>query len=109
VPGIDNRFAREEIYWRAQREDQWDGGSYPGAKPFYEGTSVVAGGEVCRELDLITEYRWANTIDDLVLAVGCHGPAVIGIEWRDSMYEPGHRTGRCNTPDGTRDVSGAAS
>lgn len=38
-----------------------------------------------------TRHRWATNIDDLVLTVGWHGPVIIGVDWRDSMYEPDER------------------
>lgn len=41
------------LYWTAQRIDEWDGGSYPGATPVYEGTSVRAGLEVARSLGMV--------------------------------------------------------
>lgn len=41
-------------YWMAQREDEWAGGSYPGAVPSYEGTSVRAGLEVLRKYGAVT-------------------------------------------------------
>ena len=40
-------------YHRAQFEDEWAGGSYPGAVPQYEGTSVRAGLEVLRKCGAI--------------------------------------------------------
>jgi hypothetical protein len=90
-------------YWEAQRSDEWPGGSYPGASPRYEGTSVRAGLEVLRsrgaipalrngrtyapgrELgalvspeDGIATYRWARTWDDVreVLQVPDSQPGV---------------------------------
>jgi hypothetical protein len=82
-------------YWEAQRRDEWTGGSYPGASPRYEGTSVRAGLEVLRQhgalpalvggrayapgRDLgalvspdegIAAYRWARTWDDVRTALG---------------------------------------
>src|SRR5687767_6560054 len=59
VKGITAKFATEAIYWEAQRNDPWEGGSYPGAKPIYEGTSVLAGVKVVHKLGHIKEYRWA--------------------------------------------------
>ncbi|MDD5706625.1 MAG: hypothetical protein PHR35_11940 [Kiritimatiellae bacterium] len=40
---VSARFARERIYWEAQRRDGFAGGDYPGAKPKVPGTSVLAG------------------------------------------------------------------
>ena len=78
VNGVDDAMALR-IYKRAQLIDE-----YPGEN--YAGTSVLAGAKVCQELGKITEYRWAFGIDDLIMAVGYKGPAVLGIDWYDSMY-----------------------
>lgn len=40
-------------YWKAQEIDEWPGGSYPGATPQYEGTSVRAFLEVARTYGVI--------------------------------------------------------
>lgn len=40
-------------YWQAQKADEWEGGSYPGASPVMEGTSVRAGLEVLRTLGAV--------------------------------------------------------
>lgn len=88
VSGITPKFARETIYWEAQKADEWPGGAYPGARPFYEGTSVLAAAKQVQKLGYISEYRWAFGLDDLILAVGRKGPAVLGVNWYDSMYQP---------------------
>lgn len=86
VEGLNAQFARETVYWAAQRIDQWDGGAYPGGDPFYEGTSVLAGIKVLQQLGYIEAYRWAFGLDDLVLAVGYKGPAILGINWYEGMF-----------------------
>ena len=88
VPGITGKFAVEKIYWEAQKIDPWNGGSYPGASPRYEGTSVLCGVKVVQKLGYIEEYRWAFGLDDLILAVGHCGPAVLGLNWYEGMFEP---------------------
>lgn len=87
VHGIDHQYAREKIYWEAQKIDEWQGGSYPGARPFYEGTSVLAGVKVSKSLGWMHEYRWGFSLDDLILGVGRNGPAVLGINWYSEMYD----------------------
>jgi hypothetical protein len=77
-----------DIYYEAQRVDQWPGGAYPDADPYYEGTSVIAGLKIAKKMGLITEYRWAFGLDDLVLAVGYLGPSVIGVPWYQGMHTP---------------------
>jgi hypothetical protein len=44
-------------YWQMQREDEWAGGSYPGATPHYEGSSVRAALEVLRKYGAIPATR----------------------------------------------------
>lgn len=88
VPGISNQFARETIYWEAQKLDDWEGGSYPGALPQYEGTSVLAGAKVVQKMGLIREYRWAFGLDDVRLALGYAGPVVLGLNWYQGMFAP---------------------
>jgi len=80
-------FARKEVYWPAQKIDEWPGGSYPGANPFYEGTSILAGVKIIQKMGYITEYRWAFGEDDLALAISHLGPAVIGVNWYEGMHD----------------------
>lgn len=89
-------------YWQMQREDEWAGGSYPGASPEYEGSSVRAALEIARKYgaiparprgatiapveaggrvrptDGIAAYRWCPTWDDVraVLQVPDDEPGV---------------------------------
>jgi hypothetical protein len=88
VQGLTNTFAKEQIYWEAQKIDYWDGGSYPGGSPFYEGTSVLAGVKVAHKLGYMEEYRWAFGLEELKLGVGYNGPAVIGVPWYTGMFNP---------------------
>jgi hypothetical protein len=87
VSTVTAKFARERIYWEAQKIDPWDGGSYPGARPTYEGTSVLAGVQVLQQLGHFDSYHWAFSIEELALAVGYCGPAVLGIPWYDGMFD----------------------
>lgn len=87
VRDVDYNFARS-MYYGAQRRDGWTGGAYPGAVPFYEGTSVLAGAQEAQSLGFIDEYRWAFDLPDLITAIGYRGPAVIGVEWHAGMFEP---------------------
>lgn len=88
VRHLSGDFARENVYWEAQKIDPWDGGSYPGASPRYEGTSVLAGVKVLKKLGYIDSYRWAFSLDELVMAVGYCGPAILGLPWYDGMFDP---------------------
>lgn len=96
---VDEILANKSIYWPAQQRDVWPGGSYPGATPVYEGTSVLAGMQVSQELGFFGEYHWAFGLQEMVAAVGYHGPAVIGVNWYTGMYNVDregliHKTGK---------------
>jgi len=83
--GLDYKYLVEDVYHEAQRVDPWDGGSYPGAAPFYEGTSVLAGVKILHKKGFFKSYRWAFGIEDLILGLGYIGPAVLGINWYTDM------------------------
>jgi hypothetical protein len=74
------------IYTEAQKVDEWPGEDY-------DGTSVLAGAKVCKAWGHYGAYRWAFSLEDLVLALGYAGPVVLGINWHADMFEP-DSTGR---------------
>jgi len=88
VTGINDPWLKQTIYWEAQKIDPWEGGAYPGAVPFYEGTSVLAGVKTLHKKNLFKEYRWAFGINDLLNGLGHNGPSVLGINWYQGMYNP---------------------
>lgn len=69
------------IYREAQKIDEWPGENY-------EGTSVLAGVKMLHRFGYVEQYRWAFGLDDLVLAVGYQGPAVVGSWWYEEMFDP---------------------
>jgi hypothetical protein len=69
------------IFRRARVLDEWPGEDY-------DGTSVLAGAKAVLEKQWIDAYRWAFSLDDLVLAVSHEGPAILGIYWHAGMMEP---------------------
>lgn len=85
--GLDENFARQ-LYFEAQQLDAWPGGSYPGANPVYEGSSTLAGMKALVKRGYIKGYKWAFSVDDAILAIGYHGPVVIGINWHNDMFNP---------------------
>lgn len=83
--GIDASFAREKIYFEAQRIDRFRGGAYRGARPFAEGTSVIAGARVLKAMGYIEDYRTAADIVDLLVVIADLGPVVFGCPWYHDM------------------------
>jgi len=79
VPGVNNLFARG-VYVDARKVDEWPGEAY-------EGTSVIAGARVIKVRGFMAEYRWAFSVDDLVMAIGYEGPAVLGTNWYTGMAD----------------------
>lgn len=89
-PKIVRRYApfALEVYKAAQLIDPWPGENY-------SGTSVLAGVKALQELEknedglsLITEYRWAFGIKDVLQVLAYKGPLVLGIDWYNDMYTP---------------------
>jgi len=80
VKNVTNDLARE-IYHRARQLDEWPGEDY-------EGSSVLAAVKAGAERNWYKEYRWAFGEDDLALAVGYKGPAILGIPWYEGMCKP---------------------
>jgi hypothetical protein len=80
VKNIDNAVAIA-VYRRAQELDPWAGKQH-------EGSTVLAAMKAAVERGWYREYRWAFNIEDLAVAVGYVGPAVLGINWHRSMSCP---------------------
>lgn len=87
VTGIDYYFALN-LYYKIQQNDPWPGGAYPDAEEFYEGTSVLTGAQTLRSLGYYTSYYWALTAKDVAAGIGYKGPAVLGLNWHEGMFEP---------------------
>jgi hypothetical protein len=80
VPGIDNAVARA-VYLRAKQLDTIAGEDY-------EGSTVLGAVQAAVERGWYSEYRWAFSVDDLILAI-CHtGPAILGVNWYEGMAQP---------------------
>lgn len=66
-------------YHLAQRIDPWPGGSYPGAVPIYEGTSILAIVKIGKQLGHYASYHWSFGLEPLITGIGYTGPAILGI------------------------------
>jgi hypothetical protein len=69
------------IYKRARQLDEWEGEDY-------DGTSVLGGAKAVMDTGLLLEYRWADTVEDMAVAVSRHGPGVLGTNWYRGMFQP---------------------
>lgn len=79
------------IYYNSQeKHDEWPGGSYFGAVPFYEGSSNLG---ICKAaLELypheVAGYEHCFGIKDVLLALSYKGGVGIGVNWRRGMSYP---------------------
>lgn len=83
VPGMTEELARK-LYLRARQLDEWPGEDY-------EGSSVLAAVKAAQELGLVKMYTWAFTLEEFLLGLSHKGPAVIGCNWYEDMYQPDAR------------------
>jgi hypothetical protein len=67
-----------DLYRTAKTLDEWAGEDY-------EGTSVLAGAKAAQQRGWLKEYRWAFDLNDVLMALGYHGPVVIGVNWHQDM------------------------
>lgn len=72
---------QNKIYESAQEVDEWPGTDY-------EGTSVRAGAKVLHSLGWITEYRWTESLEDLINCILTTSPVVVGTNWLYEMFYP---------------------
>lgn len=71
------------VYKTAQTLDEWPGENYAGS-------SVLGGAKAVKQLypNIVKEYRWIFSIDDLIATLGYHGPVVVGTNWYNMMFYP---------------------
>jgi hypothetical protein len=73
-----------ELYSSAQKVDEWPGEDY-------DGTSVRAGAKVLANQNRLSEYVWAWDAETLKRFILARGPAVIGINWYETMFATNER------------------
>jgi len=92
-PGIqdpleyDADFAITRLYWPAQMNDPFPGGEYPGGDGS-QGTTLVAVLSEARKQGLITGWKNAFSLEQMILGIGYRGPALMGTTWKDGMEYP---------------------
>jgi len=81
VRGVDDAWARG-LYREARGIDVVEHGvDWP------EGASVLAGAKALRARGLIEAFRWSFSVGELRTAIIAEGPAILGVNWYESMYE----------------------
>lgn len=65
----------------AQNNDEWSGTNY-------DGTSVRAGVKYLQHIGLVSEYRWAWSIEPVIRALVFDTPVMFGSRWYHSMFYP---------------------
>lgn len=85
--GLDAKYARERIYWAAQRIDPWPGGAYPDASPFYEGSSNLAAAKIVKDLGWIESFHVVRRMYKVRVGYQESG-AVFGIPMYEGMMHP---------------------
>jgi hypothetical protein len=79
-PRLATQKYANNVYQTAKQIDEFPGESY-------DGTSVLAGAKVMKSRGFIKSYRWAFNMDAIRNAIIQEGPVVIGIPWKDGMYQ----------------------
>lgn len=74
-------FDVTKFYAKAQLND-----GLPGTN--YNGSTVRAVAKILKELNVISEYRWAESVDDIVTCLLTLGPVVVGTRWFTDMFKP---------------------
>jgi hypothetical protein len=69
------------IYSEAQKRDEWDGENY-------DGTSARGAMKYLAERGIISVYRWAQSVEELLQFVLTSGPALIGSNWHQNQFTP---------------------
>lgn len=82
VRGVDGAYALAR-YRRNQETDRAMGNH------FDDGATVLATMRAAKADGVITGYRWAFGVDDVVDTLCTYGPVCLGIDWYDGMYSTG--------------------
>lgn len=81
IKGVTDEFART-LYAEARAIDRVEH-----HHDWPEGASVLAGAKALRSRRFIEGFRWAFSVEQLRDAIIAEGPAILGVNWYESMYE----------------------
>jgi hypothetical protein len=88
VPGITDEFATKQLYWPAQRADEFRGGEYPGASRRMQGTSMIAILKRLVAIGACDSYQHSFKEKDTYRGIGYNGPCLIGTNCYHGMMCP---------------------
>lgn len=74
-------FDLQKLYHHAQLND-----GIPGTN--YGGSTIRAVAKILKEMNVINEYRWAESTDDITTCLLTLGPVVVGTRWFSAMFSP---------------------
>lgn len=75
-----NQYAFQ--YYAATRQIDQEMGNF-----WTEGASVLAGAKLAQRVGMISGYRWAFGMEEVIATLVQLGPVVLGVNWYESMYE----------------------
>lgn len=75
IPKRSPLFSAKQFYNKCKEIDGLDN----------EGTTIHTGAKIAKSLGLISEYRWADNVEDAIHALLVHGPVVAGTYWYAGM------------------------
>ncbi len=75
---------QDTIYNEARKRD-----GIPGTD--YDGTNDRGLMKFFKEIGIVAEYRWAQTMDDVLDGIAFLGPLLFGTDWYRGMFEPDER------------------
>lgn len=82
IPGRPTPIWDPHVFYdQCQLRDPWAGTPH-------NGTSIRTAMRLLKALGMIQEYRWANSIDDIVQTLINLGPMVVATEWLNDMINP---------------------
>lgn len=81
---VRSKYSIDEWYDGARDNDEWPGRDY-------EGSSGLGMLRYLKALGLIREYRACFGLQDMLLTLSHLGPILLGVWWKQDMFEPDDR------------------
>lgn len=79
--GLTGTPSADDLYALAQKNDEFPGENY-------DGTTARGLCKGLQSLGIITEYRWAANVNEIITYLLTRGPVLIGSDWLEGMDNP---------------------